>query len=233
MEIKIKEGKKTAILFGGSGLVGGYCLDLLLDSPIYAKVLCFGRKKLNKEHRKLEQFVIDFDNLAQSKNLIRGNDLFCTLGTTIKKAGSQEVFRKVDFEYPKEIATIAAKNGISQFILVSSVGADSKSKVFYSQVKGELEDAIKELPFWGIHILRPSMLLGKRGESRPFEKIGIFFSKGIDFLVGDLLGKYQPVKAEDVAKAMIMEAQSLEGGIKRLTSDAMVKIGKSERDLLE
>jgi len=233
MEIKIKEGKKIAILFGGSGLVGGFCLDLLLESPIYAKVISFGRKKLNKEHKKLEQIVIDFDKLSESENLIQGNDLFCTIGTTIKKAGSQEAFRKVDFEYPKEIATIAARNGVSQIILVSSVGADANSKVFYSQVKGELEDAIKELPFWGIHILRPSMLLGKRGESRPLEKIGIIFSKGIGFLMGDLLGKYQPVKAEDVAKAMVIEAQSLEGGIKRLTSDAMVKIGKSERDLLE
>jgi len=233
MEIKIKEGKKTAILFGGSGLVGGFCLDLLLESPIYAKVISFGRKKLNKEHKKLEQIVIDFDKLSESENLIQGNDLFCTIGTTIKKAGSQEAFRKVDFEYPKEIATIAARNGVSQIILVSSVGADANSKVFYSQVKGELEDAIKELPFWGIHILRPSMLLGKRGESRPLEKIGIIFSKGIDFLMGDLLGKYQPVKAEDVAKAMVLEAQSLEGGIKKLNSDAMVKIGKTERDLLE
>lgn len=233
MKIKIKEGKKTAILFGGSGLVGGYCLDLLLDSPIYEKVLCFGRSKLNRKHRKLEQFIVDFDNLAKAKNLICGNDLFCTFGTTIKKAGSQEIFRKVDYEYPKEIATIASSNGVSQFILVSSVGADSKSKVFYSQVKGELEDAIKKLPFWGIHILRPSMLLGKREERRPLEKIGIIFFKGMDFLVGDLLGKYQPVKAEDVAKAMVMEAQNLEGGINRLTSDAMVEIGKGERDLLE
>ena len=233
MEIKIKEGKKTAILFGGSGLVGGFCLDLLLESLIYTKVLCLGRKKLNKEHEKLEQFIIDFDNLAEVEKSIQGNDLFCALGTTIKKAGSQEAFRKVDFEYPAEIAKIAAKNGVSQFILVSSVGADSASKVFYSKVKGELEDAIRELPFWGVHILRPSLLLGDRNESRPLERFGIMFSRGIGFLMGDLLGKYQPVEAEDVAKAMVIEAQSLEGGIKRLTSDAMVKIGKSERDLLE
>lgn len=233
MEIKIEEGNKTAILFGGSGLVGGFCLDLLLESPIYSKVLSFGRRKLEKEHEKLEQFEIDFEKVSQYKKLIRGNDLFCALGTTIKKAGSQEAFRKVDYEYPKEIATIAAKNGVNQFILVSSVGADAKSKVFYSQVKGELEEAIMKMPFWGVHILRPSMLLGKREESRPLEKIGIIFSKGIDFLMGDLLGKYQPVKAEDVAKAMVVEAQNLEEGIKRLTSDAMVKIGKSERDLLE
>ncbi len=233
MEIKIKEGKKTAILFGGSGLVGGFCLDLLLESPIYTKVISFGRKRLNKEHEKLEQLVIDFDELSKKENLIKGNDLFCALGTTIKKAGSQDAFRKVDYEYPAKIAKIAAKNGVSQFILVSSAGADSKSNVFYSKVKGELEDAIRALPFWGIHILRPSLLLGDRKESRPLERIGIIFSKGIGFLMGDLLGKYQPVKAEDVAKAMVIEAQSLEGGVKRLTSDAMVKIGKTERDLLE
>lgn len=233
MEIKIKEGKKTAILFGGSGLVGGFCLDLLLESPIYSRVLSFGRKKLKKEHEKLEQHIIDFDRLTEAKKLIRGNDLFCSLGTTIKKAGSQEAFRKVDFEYPKEIATIAAQNGVNQLILVSASGANSKSNIFYNQVKGELEDAVKELPFWGIHILRPSLLLGKREESRPLERLGILVSKSIGFLVGDLLGKYQPVKAVDVAKSMVLEAQSLEGGIKRLTSDAMVKIGKKERDLLE
>lgn len=233
MEIKIEEGNKTAILFGGSGLVGGFCLDLLLESPIYTRVLSFGRRKLEKEHEKLEQFEIDFENLSQYKKLIRGNDLFCALGTTIKKAGSQEAFRRVDYEYPKEIASIAAKNGVSQFILVSASGADSKSKIFYSKVKGELEDAIKELPFWGIYILRPSLLLGDRKESRPLERFGIIISRGIGFLMGDLLGQYQPVKAEDVAKSMIVEAQSLEGGVKRLTSDAMVKIGKAEKDLLE
>ncbi len=233
MEIKIEQGNKTAILFGGSGLVGGFCLDLLLESPIYAKVLSFGRKKLNKEHEKLEQIEIDFEKLSQYQKLIQGNDLFCALGTTIKKAGSQEAFRKVDLEYPAEIAKIAVKNGVSQFILVSSAGADSKSNNFYTKVKGELEDIIRELPFWGIHILRPSLLLGDRKESRPLERFGIIVSRGIGFLMGDLLGKYQPVKAEDVAKAMVVEAQSLEGGIKRLTSDAMVKIGKSERDLLE
>jgi uncharacterized protein YbjT (DUF2867 family) len=233
MEIKIEQGNKTAILFGGSGLVGGFCLDLLLESPIYAKVLSFGRRKLNKEHEKLEQIEIDFEKLSQYQKMIRGNDLFCALGTTIKKAGSQEAFRKVDLEYPAEIAKIAVKNGVSQFILVSSAGADSKSNNFYTKVKGELEDIIRELPFWGIHILRPSLLLGDRKESRPLERFGIIVSRGIGFLMGDLLGKYQPVKAEDVAKAMVVEAQSLEGGIKRLTSDAMVKIGKSERDLLE
>lgn len=233
MEIKIKEGNKTALLFGGSGLVGRYCLDLLLKSPNYTKVISFGRRKLNIEHSKLKQIQIDFDNLSKYADLIKGNDLFCTLGTTIKKAGSQEAFRKVDFEYPLEIAKIASNNGVSQLILVSASGANSKSRFFYNRVKGELEDAVKELSFWGIHILRPSLLIGERNESRPLERFGIFVSKGIDFLVGDLLGQYQPVKAKDVAKAMVVEAQNLEGGIKRLTSDAMVKLGKVERDLLE
>lgn len=233
MEIKIEQGNKTAILFGGSGMVGGFCLDLLLESPNYSKVLSFGRGKLNKEHEKLEQIVIDFEKLSEYKKMIRGNDLFCALGTTIKKAGSQEAFRKIDLEYPSEIAKIAVENGVSQFILVSSAGADSKSNNFYTKVKGELEDLVRELPFWGIHILRPSLLLGDRKESRPLERFGIIVSRGIGFLMGDLLGKYQPVKASDVAKAMVVEAQSLEGGIKKLTSDAMVKIGKSDRELLE
>lgn len=232
MEIILKKGKKTALLFGASGMVGGFCLEELLASPIYEKVISFGRRDLEVEHDKLTHHIIDFDQLTEIKDLLKGDDLFCCLGTTIKKAGSKPAFRKVDFEYPLKIATIALQNQVGQFILVSAVGADPDSLVFYNQVKGELEVAIKQLDFWSIHIMRPSLLMGERKESRPLERIGMILSQGLDTIVGNLMGKYKPVNAEHVAKSMIIAAQNLKGGIHKHNSDHMSEIGKSGQNLI-
>lgn len=233
MKIIIEKGNKTALVFGASGLVGGFCLHHLLSSPIYKKVISFGRKKLPVQNDKLIQHIIDFERLDEIQNLIQGNDLFYCIGTTIKKAGSQAVFRKIDFEYPKAIAHIALNNGVSQFILVSAADANSKSKVFYNQVKGELEDEIRSLSFWATHILRPSILLGERKELRPLERVGMILGQGIDAILGSLLGRYQPVKAEDVAKAMIAAAQKLEKGTYKYYSDQLRELSNGERKLIE
>lgn len=233
MKITIEKGNKTALVFGASGLVGGFCLNQLLVSPIYSKVVCFGRKELPIQNDKLKQHIIDFDQLEDYKDLIQGNDLFCSLGSTIKKAGSQAKFRKIDFELPKQIAHIALENGVSQFILVSAADANSKSKVFYNKVKGELEDEIRSLNFWASHILRPSILLGERRESRPLERVGMILGQGIDAILGSLLGRYQPVKAEDVAKAMVAAAQKLEKGTYKYYSDQLKELSNGERKLIE
>ena len=229
MKITINKGKKTALLFGGSGMVGGHCLHQLLDSPIYEKVISFGRKKLLVEDEKLEQHLIDFDQLDKYKKLIKGDDLFCCLGTTIKKAGSKSAFKKVDLEYPKRIAELAVENGVNQFILVSSVGADRNSSVFYSQVKGELEDEVMQMDFWATHVLQPSLLLGERKESRPLERVGVMISQRLDNFIGSFLGKYRPVKGEDVASAMLVVAQNLERGNHTYSSDQLVTLGNANQ----
>lgn len=232
MDVIINKGNKTALLFGASGLVGGFCLKHLLESPIYDKVITFGRKEVDIHHEKLTQHLIEFDNLQEYQKLIQGDDLFCCLGTTLKKAGSKEAFRKVDFHYPLQIAELAAWNKVGQFILVSAVGADPYSLFFYNEVKGELEEAIKDLSFWGIHIMQPAMLLGERRESRPLERLGMIVSQGLNNLVGDMMGKYKPVNAEDLALAMLAVAQNLKGGHHIHSSDKIAKLGKGSRNLI-
>ena len=130
MSVQLFKDDKTALLFGASGLVGGYCLQILLVSPIYKKVKIFTRRKLDFDNEKLEQHVIDFNKLEDYRDLVKGDDVFCCLGTTMKKAGGKEAFRKVDFTYSFQIAKIAASQSVNQFLLVSSVGADVDSVFF-------------------------------------------------------------------------------------------------------
>lgn len=204
---------RTALLFGASGLVGGHCLDLLLHDDAYAKVVAFVRRGLTVSHPKLRVEVIDFDRLEDYASRIVGDDLFCCLGTTIAVAGSQDAFYKVDFTYPHRIALAAEHNGVDQLLLVSSIGADSGSSIFYSRVKGELEDAVRKIPFAGVQIFRPSLLLGERKDVRLGEKIGAVLSTVISPLLFGPLRKYRPIKARDVAAAMIAVAKRAPGGI--------------------
>src|ERR1700746_1610257 len=149
---------KTALVAGGSGLVGGFCLRALLGDPAYESVISVGRRELpGMDHPRLQQRVLPLESIA-SLELPRVHDVFCALGTTIRKAGSQPAFRHIDYELPMAMANHALKFGAEQFVLVSSGGADSQSKNFYLRTKGELEDALKPLPFKAVHLLRPSLL---------------------------------------------------------------------------
>jgi len=211
--LEIIKDQKTALLLGASGLVGGYCLRLLLDHGAYEKVVVFTRKALPVSHTKLEQHVVDFDLPQTFSHLLKGDDLYCCLGTTMAKAGSKEAFFKVDYTYVYEVARAAVENGVNQFLLVSSVGADANSIFYYSRVKGELENAVKQLPFWAIHIFQPSVLLGERNENRWGEQWAAKIGRRIDALTGGLLSKYRPVEAEVVAAAMVSVAQQFQPGI--------------------
>ncbi len=228
MPLEISKDKKTAILLGASGLVGSHCLDLLLASPIYDRVLSIGRRELEISNEKLVQHVIDFDKVDQYAGLFRGDDLFCCLGTTMRKAGSKEAFQKVDYHYIYDTARQAAKTGVNQFLLVSSVGASADSLFFYSRVKGKTEQAIRELPFWAVHIFRPSLLLGERNENRWGEEIAEKIGKGLDLITGGLLTKYKPVEAEVVAKAMVQAAQGLQQGIHFYPSHLLQQLAAKE-----
>ncbi|MCB0704584.1 MAG: NAD(P)H-binding protein [Saprospiraceae bacterium] len=210
MEILVN--KKTALVFGASGLVGSQLTQQLLDHPAYTTVRIFVRHQLDITHPKLDQQLIDFNNPVSFEDHIKGNDLFLCLGTTMAKAGSREAFYKVDFTYAYQAAQAAVNNGVNQLLLVSAVGADSNSLFYYSRVKGELEEAVKKLPFWAIHILQPSVLLGDRKENRIGERIGARLSLGAHRLSGGRLGKYEPVEAAVVAGAMIQSAQQLQSG---------------------
>ena len=211
--MEIIKGKKTALVFGATGLVGQHLVHFLLLHPAYEKVVVFVRKPIPEEHPKLVQHVVDFDRPESFRQLIKGDDLFCCLGTTMGKAGSKEAFFKVDFTYAFEAAGMGAKNGVNQLLLVSSVGADPESLFFYNKVKGQLEEAVQQLNLWGIHIFRPSVLLGERNENRWGEEIAGKLGKVIDRFTGGLLTKYRPIEADVVAKAMVHAAQGLQPGV--------------------
>jgi uncharacterized protein YbjT (DUF2867 family) len=160
---------------------------------------------------------------------MRVSEVFCCLGTTIKKAGSQAAFRKVDFEYPVEIAKLAAQNNAEQFLLVTALGANPESAIFYSRVKGEVEIAVQRLPYRAIHIFRPSLLLGNRAETRLNEKIGAVAMKTFSFLMFGALQKYRPIAASAVAAAMIKAAKRGQPGVHIHESDKIQALADDGR----
>jgi uncharacterized protein YbjT (DUF2867 family) len=219
----MKSGR-TAILLGATGLVGGHCLELLLRDGAYSGVISLGRRKTAKEDAKLEEHVIDFERLEDYSKLLRGDDLFCCLGTTIKKAGSQAAFRQIDFTYVKESARIASENGTGQFLLVSALGADLRSSVFYNRTKGEVEERVAKFPFHGVQIFRPSLLLGERAEVRLGERVAEKVMKVFSFLLVGSLKKYRAVHARTVAEAMIKVAKQQPVGVNVIESDRIIEI---------
>ncbi|MGO4822725.1 MULTISPECIES: NAD(P)H-binding protein [unclassified Flavobacterium] len=216
---------KTALIIGSTGLVGSHLVQILLESKDYDKVVTFGKTASGMQHSKLTEHIIDFDKVDSYSELIKGDDFFCTIGTTIKKAGSKEAFRKVDFEYPMQFATIALKNGIKQFLLISSVGADPSSGNFYLRTKGEIELFLKNAGFESVSIVQPSLLLGDRKEFRFGEKLGAVFMKAFSFLFIGGLKKYKPIQASIVAKALYVIAQKNIFGFQIYKSDALQKLG--------
>jgi uncharacterized protein YbjT (DUF2867 family) len=197
----------TALLVGATGLVGSHCLDTLLENGAYEHVIVFTRRPLKREHPRLIETTVDFAKLAEIDPFPPA-DVFCALGTTIAKAGSQHAFLKVDFEYPNIIAERAAAAGAKQFMLVSSVGADPKSSNFYLRVKAELEKAVNARPFESVHIFRPSGLIGSRDEFRLAETLGVTAARAAQFAMNGKWRKYRPIAASTVATAMVNAARA-------------------------
>lgn len=210
---------KTALLLGATGLVGSHLLQQLLESPHYAQVVALGRRPLDVQHPKLRQEIIDFDHPDPAK--IKGDDLFCALGTTLRKAGSKEAQYKIDCLYPFEIGRIARENGARQYLLVSSVGADAKSSGFYLKTKGELEEKIVGLGFEHFVAARPSFLLGDRQEFRLGEKMGIALAKVFEPLIPR---RYRGIEAAKVARALIRSANNGESGVQFVESEVLQEV---------
>lgn len=219
---------KTALIIGSTGLIGSHLLDLLLESQEYEKVITFVKRDSGIQHPKLKQHIIDFDKPETYKELVVGDDFFCTIGTTIKKAGSQDAFRKVDFEYPKQFASLAQQNKVNQFLIITSLGADANSSNFYLKTKGEIQDFLKNCAFESISILQPSLLLGNRTEFRLGEKMGVYFMKLFSFLFIGNLKKYKAIQSEAVAKAMFIIAQKNYKGFQIIESDSIQEIANKK-----
>ena len=188
-------------------------LRLLLADPQYERVTVFGRRDLAITHKKLVQRVVDFDRLAETTDVPRVHDVFCCLGTTIRQAGSQPEFRKVDYTYVVELARLALRHRASQFLVVTAIGADPRSRVFYNRVKGEVEEAVRRLQFDGVHIFRPSLLLGGRAQTRPLELLAVIFSPLVSWVMMGGLARYRPITAARVARAMVRVARDAPKGV--------------------
>jgi len=200
---------KTALLAGSTGLIGNQLLELLLNDKRYSIVIAISRKPLSISNPKLSNLICELRDLSAHSNQLKADDVFCCLGTTIKKAKSKEAFRAVDLEAPLLLAKISKEQGAKKFVLVSSLGANKNSGIFYNQVKGEVEEAIKQVGFDAFHILRPSLLLGQRQEERTGEDAAKFFYKTLGFLVPK---KYQAIESIKVAQAMLSFAQQDQPG---------------------
>ena len=217
---------RTAHVAGASGLVGSHVLRLLLEDSAYARVTVLTRRELPIVHKKLEQRVVSFDRLAQIADFPRVHDVFCCLGTTLKQAGSPEAFRKVDCTYVAELARVAVRHRASQFLVVTAVGADTRSRILYSRVKGEAEEAVRRLQFEAIQIFRPSLLVGARAESRPAERVAGLLGLLVAWAFVGPLARYRPIKAQAVARAMVRVAREAPRGTHAYEAEALRRLAR-------
>lgn len=210
---------QNALIAGATGLVGKHLLFVLLNSNEYHKVYVLTRRPLEKRHPKLEEVLMDFDRLSEQQ-LPAVDDVFCCLGTTMKKAGSKEAFRKVDFLYPYTLAQNALEQGAKQYMLVSAMGANRRSFFFYKRVKGEVEEGISKLSgYKTIGIFRPSLLLGEREEKRTGEAVAKKLMRFIKPLMVGPLRKYRGIHARTVANGMLKVAQQPSRGVQLYESE--------------
>ncbi len=200
--------KKTAIILGATGLTGSLLLEKLIKDKRYSSIKLFSRKKLDNLPQKVEQYIGDLLSLESFKENFVANEVFCCIGTTAKKTPNKKVYKEIDFGIPTTAAKLAKKNNISTFIVVSALGADTKSTIFYNKTKGEMEQAVLEERIEKTHILQPSIIYGKREENRIGEKIGLVLCKILEPVLIGKFKKYSITKADDIALAMINLANS-------------------------
>ena len=219
----------SVAVFGATGLVGGECVRTLLADARFGRVLVVARRPLpielvpdGMEAKRLETHVFELDRLAEHAGLLAVDRVICALGTTMRRAGSRDAFRKIDHDLPLEIARLALARGVPHYLLVSALGADPRSRVFYNRVKGEVERAVLALPFRATTIVRPSLLLGARAEVRPGELAG----KALGWL---LPGRLRPVRAADVAHVLVREAASDRAGARTIESSEIRALARAER----
>ncbi|MCE5170091.1 NAD(P)H-binding protein [Paenibacillus profundus] len=223
---------RTALVVGATGLVGRELVRKLAEDAQVHKLIALVRRMPEQgeaswfEHAKLEWHVVNYDQLEASRQSFLGVDeLFCCLGTTIKKAKSREAFRRVDYEYPLEAAKLAAEAGAKRMYVITAMGADPRSNVFYSRTKGEVEAALSGLPYDSIYFFRPSLLLGDRNERRTGEQWGAIAMRLLDpiFKLGPLK-QYRAIPASVVAEGMVAAAKQPQPGVHVILSDCIAPL---------
>ncbi|SFD05532.1 Uncharacterized conserved protein YbjT, contains NAD(P)-binding and DUF2867 domains [Chitinophaga sp. CF118] len=215
---------QTAVVLGATGLTGNSLVTLLLHDNRFSKVKVLLRSPSLKQRPGLEPVIVDFDDEESLTSALQGDMIFCCIGTTIAKAGSKEKFRQVDFDIPVRCATIARRQNIAEFLLISSVGANPRSRAFYMRTKGETEQAIEKLGFPTLHIFRPSLLVGRRREFRLGDWIAMLLIPVFYFFLQGSWRKFRPIKAVNVARAMINAAVNSPSGTHVYESDAIKEL---------
>jgi uncharacterized protein YbjT (DUF2867 family) len=213
-----------AIIAGASGLIGSNLVNILLEAPQYAEVLVIVRKELPVKHKKLVQLVINFDELDNYTEAITGHTVFSCLGTTKSQTPDEKQYRKIDYNYPLQLAHIAKQNGVDQFHVVTALGANKNSSTFYLKLKGELEDELQKAGLKTLHIYQPAMLMGERKRNHLLEKIATGIFKVIDPLLMGVLKKYRSIKGATVANAMFKKSLESATGTFIYTSDKIQTI---------
>ncbi len=199
---------KTAIILGATGLTGGKLLELLLNDPNYTKIKLFSRSSVGISDPKIEEYLGDMFNLNDFKAQFTGEEIFCCIGTTKSKTPNKEFYKKIDFGIPKSAALLAKENGIKTFIVISALGANTKSPIFYNRIKGQMEEAVLQMQIPKTHILQPSLIGGKREERRIGEWIFKQLMKVANLVMAGPLKKYKSIHPISIAKAMVWIANN-------------------------
>lgn len=207
-------------------MVGSALIHQLFKHQQYEQIRSISRRSLHQSHPKLIERVISFDRLLNQQNFFEVDEVFCCLGTTIKKAKSKKNFYKVDYHFPIQAAKLAKSAGVKQFLIITAMGANKQSIFYYNRVKGEVEETLRSIDLPSIHIFRPSLLLGDRPEFRLGEKMASLLMKPLSFLMAGPLTKYRAIEAEIVAQAMIKTANRQRFGYHLYPSDQINHIAK-------
>ncbi len=223
---QIKLSGKTAIVLGATGLTGGYLLQMLLKDERYIKIRLFSRSSIGFSHPKLEEHIVDLLTLESHKADFLADELFCCIGTTKAKTPDTEMYKKIDFGIPVSAAKIGRENGIETFLVISAMGANSKSGVSYNRIKGEMEEAVLNCGIPNTFILQPSLIGGNREEKRIGEWLAKQFMKVLNLVLVGPLEKYRSIEPEVIAGTMVWLANNNYGN-DRVQSHEIEKIYRS------
>ncbi|HRN47892.1 MAG TPA: NAD(P)H-binding protein [Niabella sp.] len=221
--------EKTATIIGATGMIGSLLLKLLLEDDYYDTVRILVRKPITITHKKLDVKLVNFDDYEWLRLSLEGsNAVFSCIGTTQKNVkGDKELYWKIDHNIPVKVCKIAKETGCRKFVMISSVGANSNSKNFYLNLKGKTEEDIIATGMEQIHIMQPSMLLGKRNESRPLESFAQKTIRPISKIMTGSMEKYRAIEGAHLAQAMIMASKKTAEGIFRYTYKEMMELAKT------
>lgn len=216
---------RSALVLGATGLIGGELIPQLLGNAEYGLVRALVRRPLGRTHPKLQAVTVSFDALEAHAEAFAVDDIYCALGTTVRKSGSQEQYRKIDVEYPSRAAVLGKRAGARNCLLVTAMGANPGSSLFYNRIKGEAEEGVKAAGLAATHIFRPSFLIGDRQEHRPLERAALPLLLALNWALVGPLRPYRAIHAATVARAMIRAALSDADGLHVYPSDRIAQLG--------